>query len=166
VTVRNNGPSTATGVQLTNALPVGMSFISASSTSGSCLNVSNVVVCSLGSLGSGTFATVTLVGSPTVPGTMTDTVEVFGSQLDVNPANNRATIKTSVQALALRLAHEAGGCVLRWPAPAAGYVLEYAGGARPYNWQPYTATPAVINGEHVLPVTMTNGVRFFRLRAP
>ncbi|MFM1768765.1 MAG: hypothetical protein RJA22_1294 [Verrucomicrobiota bacterium] len=166
ITVYNHGPSTATGVVLTNLLPPGMIFFSASASSGSCAQSSNIVACTLNPLASGGTATVTLSGAPTFPGTLTDTVLVRAAQADVNLGNNQATIKTSVQALALRLAHQAGGCVLRWPAPATGYTLEYASALNASTWLPYGGTPTVVNGENVLTVTMTNGWRFFRLRAP
>ena len=166
IRVTNNGPSVATGVLLTNVLPVGMNFIFAVTTSGSCGNAGSLVTCNLGSLVSGGGAVITILGAPTNPGTITDFVSVAGAQTDVNPANNTATIKTSVQALALRIVHEPSGCVLHWPAPASGYTLQYANALQPNAWFNYPVAPTVINGENVVPVIMTNAVRYFRLRAP
>src|SRR5262249_13313897 len=59
-TVTNNGPATATNVQLTDTLPAGSTFVSATASQGSCTGAA-VVVCSLGSLAKGASATVTIV---------------------------------------------------------------------------------------------------------
>src|SRR5262249_34928980 len=93
---------------------------------------------------------------------------VSGAQMDVVPANNVFSIKTSVVPLALAIAigHEGSDCVLRWPAPAAGYTLEYANSLRPATWTPYLAAPRVVNGMNIVTLNMTNNIRYFRLRAP
>jgi len=169
IQVRNNGPSVATGVMLTNILPAGMNFMSVSNTAGSCTAVSNQVVCSLPPLGSGLPpVTVTVVGVPTFPGTITALATVSGGQTDVVPANNTFSIKTSVVplALAIAIAHQGSDCVLRWPAPAAGYTLQYANSMRSTSWATYPVTPTVVNGMNTVIVNMTNSTRYFRLRAP
>ena len=60
--VRNNGPSSATGVGLTDVLPGGTSFTAVSTTGGTCAYNSGTksVGCSIGALASGSTATVTL----------------------------------------------------------------------------------------------------------
>ena len=57
VSVTNNGPSTASGVVVTNILPPGVGVISASSSQGVSSSVSNLVICSLGTLLQGSNAT-------------------------------------------------------------------------------------------------------------
>jgi len=169
ILVRNNGPSIATGVMLTNVLPAGMNLSNVTTTIGSYTVVSNAVVCNLGTLGSGLPpATITVVGAPTFPGTITSLVTVTGSQTDIVPANNTFSIKTSVVplALAIAFAQEGNAVALRWPAPAAGYTLQYATAMRPTSWAPYPATPTVVNGMNTVTVNMTNANRYFRLRAP
>jgi hypothetical protein len=154
---------------LTNILSAGMNFISYSTTMGSCTVASNQIVCNLGTLGSGALpATITILGAPTAPGTIEALVAVSGAQTDVVPANNVFPIKTSVLplALAIVIAHEGSDCVLRWPAPAAGYRLEYANSLRPTSWSVYSATPTVVNGMNTVTLSMTNSARYFRLRAP
>jgi uncharacterized repeat protein (TIGR01451 family) len=170
ILVMNHGPSIATGVTLTNQLPAGMSFISALTTLGSCtINGANEVVCSLvPTLGIGSPVTITVVGVPTFPGTITSLAAVSGGQLDVVPVNNTFSIKTSVVplTLAIAIAHEGNECVLRWPAPAAGYTLQYANSLRSASWTNYLVTPVVANGMNSVIVSMTNNARYFRLRAP
>ncbi|MGH8247641.1 MAG: hypothetical protein ACREUU_14570, partial [Gammaproteobacteria bacterium] len=154
------------GVVLTNTLPAGMNLISASTTCTT--NAANEVVCNLGNLSIGSPATITIVGVPMFPGTITALATVSGGQMDVVPANNTFSIKTSVVplTLAIAIAHQGNERVLRWPAPAAGYTLEYANSLRPASWAPYLATPTVVNGMNTVTLNMTNSIRYFRLRAP
>jgi len=77
VTVTNNGAGNATGVTMTDTLPPGVSFVSATPSQGSCTGTSTVT-CNLGSLAASANATVTLVVTPTAAGTITNTVSVDG----------------------------------------------------------------------------------------
>jgi uncharacterized repeat protein (TIGR01451 family)/CSLREA domain-containing protein len=95
--VENNGPSNATGVTMTDTLPAGVTFVSATPSQGTCTGTSTVT-CALGSLAVGPIATVTLVVTPTAPDTITNTATVTGNETDLTPANNTATEQTTVTA--------------------------------------------------------------------
>ena len=56
--VKNNGPAVATSVMVVDALPSGVSFVSATSTQGVC---NSGVTCSLGNLAVGGTVTITIV---------------------------------------------------------------------------------------------------------
>jgi uncharacterized repeat protein (TIGR01451 family) len=58
VGVSNAGPSSATGITLTDTLPAGVTFNSATPTQGSCSQASGTVTCSLGTLASTASASV------------------------------------------------------------------------------------------------------------
>jgi uncharacterized repeat protein (TIGR01451 family) len=96
IRVTNNGPSPATGVTVTDPLPGSVTFVSATPSQGSCSGTSTVT-CTLGSLASGSSATITLVVTPNQVGQLTNTVGVTGSEADPNTANNSATAVTTVQ---------------------------------------------------------------------
>lgn len=96
--VRNDGPSTATSVMLTDALPAGTSFQSALSSQGSVSESGGIVTASLGTLASGGTATVTVnvaIDASTV-GTLTNTASVTASEMDTNSSNNSDSESTTV----------------------------------------------------------------------
>jgi uncharacterized repeat protein (TIGR01451 family) len=94
--VTNNGPSRATGVTLTDPLPPGVTFVSAASSRGSCSEAAGTVTCTIGRLGSGRSATVTIIVTPTGVGPLTNTACVAGNEPDPNPDNDCATAPTTV----------------------------------------------------------------------
>src|SRR5262249_43930673 len=96
-TVTNNGQAPANSVVLTDVLPAGVTFGSATSTQGACSGTSTVA-CNIGTLASGQSATVTIVVTPTQVGSLADSASVSGSPTDANPANNAATATTAAQA--------------------------------------------------------------------
>ena len=98
VIVTNNGPDGATAVTLADTLPKTTGFGSVSTTQGTCTRSKTGVNCSLGDLGSGATATVTIVVKPTQKGTITNTVTVAAtSPADPNTANNTVTQNTTVK---------------------------------------------------------------------
>lgn len=98
ITVRNNGPSEATGVTLTDTLPSGVSLKSATPGQGSCASSGQNITCGLGSLSAGATTTVTLTVTPSIQGTSTNTAEVLGNETDPQSSNNRSQIQTTVTA--------------------------------------------------------------------
>ncbi len=99
VTVRNEGPWTATGVTFTNRIPTGAMFVSATSSAGACTYADGLVSCSLGSLANSALATLTVVFSPAVAGPLTSVVGVYATEVDQNPTNNTAVGTLVAQAL-------------------------------------------------------------------
>jgi uncharacterized repeat protein (TIGR01451 family) len=95
ITVSNVGSTTASGVVLTDNLPGGVAF--ASATSG-CGESGGVVTCALGTLAAGTSTNVTITGTVTVGGknTLLNEAEVASDDWDSNPGNNTATISSRV----------------------------------------------------------------------
>ena len=96
LTVRNAGPDTATNVRVADALPAATTFVSVSSSQGTCTG-GRVVRCSLGTMLSGGRATITIIVRPTEPGVLLNTATVVGEQSESNTANNRATAPTLVR---------------------------------------------------------------------
>ena len=96
--VTNNGPSTATGVNVTDNLPAGTSYQSATASQGSCSEAAGTVSCSLGTLAANASATVDIDVTADSDGTLTDTATVDGDQADPDAANDSDTEETTVEA--------------------------------------------------------------------
>ncbi|HKH16824.1 MAG TPA: Calx-beta domain-containing protein [Solirubrobacteraceae bacterium] len=103
LTVHNNGPDAAAAVQVEDTLPSGAGVtIGAITTSkGSCAApAGGKVVCSLGSMPSGSTETVTVHATRASAGTLTNAATVSSPSEDANPGNNATTETTTVQPLA------------------------------------------------------------------
>lgn len=107
LTVTNNGPSTAQGVTLTDRLPAGVTFVSVSTTVGSCTYgqpVERELTCNLGNLASGATATVTVnatVAPDVAPGTvLVNEAVVASATADPDNSDNRISVSTTVSASA------------------------------------------------------------------
>ena len=97
ITVKNNGPDTATGVTLTDTLPSNVTVNSVSTNQGSCgLPSGGVFICSLGTLINGQSVTITLVVTTTTAGLIGNTASVAGNESESTTVNNSASVTTNV----------------------------------------------------------------------
>jgi uncharacterized repeat protein (TIGR01451 family) len=98
LSVSNLGPDDAAGVIVSDTLPAGVAFVSATASQGPCAGTSTVT-CNLGNMSKSANATVTLVIRPPSTGTITNTATVTSNTPDASIANNSATEQTQVSAL-------------------------------------------------------------------
>jgi uncharacterized repeat protein (TIGR01451 family) len=90
VTARNAGPSNATGVAVTDALPVGLTFVSAAPTPGTSYN-SSTGVWTIGNLANGASAALAVVANVTANGTYVNTVtKTAENEFDPSTSNDQA----------------------------------------------------------------------------
>jgi uncharacterized repeat protein (TIGR01451 family) len=90
LTSSNAGPTAATNTVVTDTLPAGVAFVSASPSQGSCAGTTTIT-CSLGTVAAGGHATITIVVRVTSVGQFTNSANVTADPADPNTANNRAT---------------------------------------------------------------------------
>ena len=96
LTIANFGPAVATNVSVIDFLPGGVQFVSAVPSQGSCGTGPNVG-CSLGNMNVGGIATVTIVVTPSVAGTLTNNAAAFAaSPSESFSSNNAASVVTTV----------------------------------------------------------------------
>jgi uncharacterized repeat protein (TIGR01451 family) len=96
ITVTNNGPGVTTTTTVSDILPAGVTYVSATPSQGSCSG-STTVTCNLGAMSNGATATISLVVTTTVPNAaLTNTVTVASNLTDPTPANNTATSNSTV----------------------------------------------------------------------
>jgi uncharacterized repeat protein (TIGR01451 family) len=99
--VQNLGPESAGRVTVTDQLPKGVDFVSATPSSGKCTHKGRNVSCELGPLAAAAVSyspppTVTLVVIPRQAGVISNTATVKGDLKDPVTANNKATATTMV----------------------------------------------------------------------
>jgi uncharacterized repeat protein (TIGR01451 family) len=96
--VTNNGPASATNVTVTDTLPSTVTYLSSTSTQGSCSEAGGTVTCLLGTMANAGTATVTILTIPQQPGVISNTAAVTADQTDSNPGNNTSTQNETVVA--------------------------------------------------------------------
>jgi uncharacterized repeat protein (TIGR01451 family) len=94
ITILNGGPEVATNVTLTDTLPGGVEFFSASLSRGTCTGTATVV-CTFGDVANGAAMTVSLQVLAKAVGSFTNSAAVSGDR-DLNPTNNTAAATTTV----------------------------------------------------------------------
>jgi uncharacterized repeat protein (TIGR01451 family) len=93
--VQNTGPNPAQGVALTATVPQSVIFGSITPTQGLCTGA-GVFYCDLGTIASGSSASVTITVTPTVSGAVETTANVSSVSYDPVPTNNNASGSTTV----------------------------------------------------------------------
>jgi uncharacterized repeat protein (TIGR01451 family) len=142
VVKNSNTAINATGVVLTDNLPSGMSFVSATTSQGSLVTPpvgsTGIVTANIGTMAPNATVTVTVTVKGETAGVQTNTASVSANETDSNSANNTANQSTTVKAVVVvglqkvLLAKQVltGGCenttgnvYLTGPAPAGGVTV-------------------------------------------
>jgi uncharacterized repeat protein (TIGR01451 family) len=99
--VNNAGPSTATSVSVSDPLPAGSTFVSATGTGWSCNQAAGTVTCTMASLPVGAANPITInITAPNTAGPLNNTATVSSAVADPTPGNNSSTSNLTVVASA------------------------------------------------------------------
>lgn len=110
LTVANNDTqATATNLTLTDTLPTGVNFVSATAAGGTCSNSSGTVTCTLTSLAPQATWQPSINVDATATGSLSDKASVTADQSDPNTANNSASVITTVTATSSSSGGGSGG---------------------------------------------------------
>jgi uncharacterized repeat protein (TIGR01451 family) len=97
LTVTNNGPVTDTNVVVGDSLPFGVTYVSATSSQGTCSGTT-VLQCSIGTMTNGQKVTITVVVNTTQTGTIVNTATVVGALPETTLTNNTSSVSINVTA--------------------------------------------------------------------
>lgn len=145
IAVTNAGPTQATSVSVSDALPPGTALVSAGGAGWSC-NTTTPIVCTRPTLDANTAATMTIVvTAPPAAGSLTNSATVSSATPDPVTANNGGSVTTSVSACGGRNFYTLAPCRVidtrlpdgRWGGPALA-----AGAERLFTMAGQCAIPA------------------------
>ena len=97
LTVANNGPDAASSVVMTNTLPEGLTFVSATPDQGTAAHDAGIITCELGPIGaSGEVSVVIVVQAPESIDDLILEASVNAAQTDTDETNNTLSIAVSI----------------------------------------------------------------------
>jgi uncharacterized repeat protein (TIGR01451 family) len=149
VSAANYGPGASTGVVVTNILPLGANFISATPSSGTVTtNGAGLAIWTLGNLAKDASATLSLVVQPTTAGVISNTVTATSVSTDLNPDDDTASAVVTVFSPTADLVMGLSGA----PNPLSpGALLTYSMAIT--NFGPATSTHVSLT--NILPLTVS-----------
>jgi uncharacterized repeat protein (TIGR01451 family) len=170
LTVSNAGPDLAADVVVNDALPAGVSFVSASA--GALLTNGNIVY-NAGNLAAGTSASVLVTVTPHSAGTLTNAVQLASLTSFPNPSGGASILLTTVTSggvtaptlSAANATVTANGFSISLPSVTGGtYVLQYKNSLADPNWANVPgATATGTGGVIVLQDDSVGNGRFYRV---
>ena len=164
--VVNNGPFIAPNVLISNALPPGVTLVSASITSGTLATNGTSILGNLASLGIGGTVNMFLTVAPQSAGTITNVVSVSSDYIDPALSNNIASVATSVLPLPILAIRTSQPDRVRvsWPLPLSNYTLQSRSTLNATNfWSNVITMPTATSTENVVTETNNTPSRFYRL---
>jgi uncharacterized repeat protein (TIGR01451 family) len=169
ITVTNRGPSTVTGVVLTDTPPANAVFISATSPRGGCGFTNGIVTCNLGAMKAGEALEITVRTRPDTEGVFSHRVHVEALEPDPLPANNTVSpssvvVRDESRTLRVESAPDGKGVVLSWPVSPVGFILQSAPRCdTPAAWVNTLPAPVAGAGWNRVTNGMSNTLLFYRL---
>ncbi|MCW5553630.1 MAG: DUF11 domain-containing protein [Verrucomicrobiae bacterium] len=166
ITAANPGFATATGVVVTDPLPVGVTYVDSSASAGSTSHAAGTVTWNVGDLAAGASATLTINATATTSGSKVNMATATSGSADGNPANNTATVTVEVTAaFSLTSPGFAGGkfSFSMSTALGVGYVVEYTDSLTIVDWKTLSTIPGT-GGTVVVEDNSPPTERYYRVR--
>ena len=164
----NEGPSINTGVFITNGVPGGLTFVSASSTMGTCTFSNGVVTNTIGVMTNNTSATLTIVATAYFQGAFTNTAYARANEPDLNIDNNFTSgivFIVSSDQRSLTVTKQANQkMVLSWPDSSVNFILQSSTNlSSPTNWVTVSPGPNTNGAVNYYTNDLSLKYKFFRL---
>jgi hypothetical protein len=170
--VTNEGPSVVTGVMVTDNIPGGFTFTSATSSVGTTVYTNNLVIANLGTLTNNTSATITVNGTAANSGALTNTANLgFAEGNTIYGTNFAFTyayfITAAQRTLSIAASAMTGEFVITWPVSAVNFTLQVSTNLYlSSGWQSLAGASFVTNGLNEYTNSFSFSAEFFRLQGP
>jgi uncharacterized repeat protein (TIGR01451 family) len=176
LSVKNNGPQSASGpITVSDTLPTGLSYVSATGTGWACSAAGSVVTCTnAGPVANGVTLgaiTLTVAVASGAPPSVTNTASVSGTTFDHGPNNNSSSVTKPVMNVTLTKAVSPGGAQI--PGADLTYTVTYtnSGGAAAQTIVVSDNIPAntdfkLSSESHTAPAGVTIAVDYWDSRPP
>lgn len=173
ILVTNLGPSDVTAVSVSDPMPAGFTFGSATTTIGTTSFTNGTLTANVGILLTNTGATITVKGTATSPGGLTNFATLsFAEGNTINGVNNAAAavyfVTAAQKTLSVTNSTNPGSYQVTWPVSGAPFTVQVSTNlAKTNGWQNVTNAPFVTNGLNVYTnPTPAPASEFFRLQGP
>jgi uncharacterized repeat protein (TIGR01451 family) len=170
--VTNEGPSTVTGLVVTDPIPAALAFVSAVSSLGNCLFSNSQVVCDIGVLTNDTSATILVVASGLVLGGAVNTATMSCVEGNLAPYYNEVSASTyfisaAQRTLSIALLSNPPQVLVTWPQSSVNFLLQLSTNLALTNaWQVPALSPFLTNGLNTFTNNVAGAGAFFRLKSP
>jgi uncharacterized repeat protein (TIGR01451 family) len=172
LTVTNEGPSITTSLTVTDSIPDELTIISSNASVGSIIESGGNLLWSFPILSNNASATMHIVGTSPVPGTLTNIANLGFAEGNLNVDQNFAFafayfITTAQKILSVALEPNANTVSLSWPVSSAGFALQETTNLALTNaWQPVKSGIVATNGFNYYTNTISVPAEFYRLSSP
>jgi uncharacterized repeat protein (TIGR01451 family) len=166
ITVTNRGFYPVPAVTVVDGLPDTVRLVSARASQGTCINADGIVTCTLGELGKGASATITILAIASTTGVLTNRVTVNSPTSAPTNPDLTSELQTSVITTPTISFERAGNrLLLSWPRATGNFVLEAADDLFPPKSWSAAKTPVEITEERITTtVKLSGAARFYRLK--
>ena len=167
LTITNGGSVDIAGITISNSLPVGLSFGSTTSTSGTADFSNGTVAWTVGTLAPGGSASLSVTATPGSEGEfdLGFVAIANGGSITINQPTRIVVGSPTKPSLAVSL--NAGLIELTWPSSSSGYQLQATATlGLPNAWQPVAANPVAVGGFWKVTLGASQTTQYFRLAHP
>ena len=168
VALRNTGDTSVSNIVLTDTLPAGAGFVSATATRGTVTLANGVLTWTLGEAAGGEEAVLTITAVANETGTFANNITFTGgSGLALFTNSSEFTVVSgTVPQLSIRRVNDT--VELSWPSSAAGWMLQSAPTltADPSPWTIVPGDPVKVGENNIVTETLSPPRKFYRLAKP
>jgi uncharacterized repeat protein (TIGR01451 family) len=170
--VTNEGPSTITDAIVSDTLPVGFSFVSATASAGTWTNINSTITWDIGLLATNESANLQVVSTSQTPAALLSTAVLSFAEGNLAPYDDYASytvyfVNDSQRTLSITAEANPAGVLLTWPVSPANFVVQVNTNSNLNSgWIDSTNASFNSNGFNAFTNSLTAPQTFFRLALP